>query len=101
MNEGRKAYRLGDLTVTFDRVQCAPLGEACEAGDLERLLAEAAASDRAQGTGSSPLTTANLGLRQLILSDKKASMKFLNGPEPQETGVFCISSKTPFLSRAR
>jgi hypothetical protein len=38
MGEGRKIYRLGDLTATFDRVQCAPIGPECEEGDVEPKL---------------------------------------------------------------
>jgi hypothetical protein len=38
MGDGRKAYRLGDLTAVFDRVQCAPLGEDCEEGDVDPVL---------------------------------------------------------------
>ncbi len=38
MGDGRKPYRLGDMTAIFDRVQCAPLGEECEEGDLEPKL---------------------------------------------------------------
>ena len=38
MGEGRKVYRLGDLTAVFDRVQCAPLGEECEDGDVDPVL---------------------------------------------------------------
>ena len=38
MGEGRKVYRLGDLTAVFDRVQCAPLGEQCEEGDVDPVL---------------------------------------------------------------
>jgi hypothetical protein len=38
MRDGHKAYRLGDLTATYDRVQCAPLGEDCEDGDVEPVL---------------------------------------------------------------
>ena len=43
MAEGRKSYRLGDLTATFDRVQCAPLGDECEEGDMEPKLTIATA----------------------------------------------------------
>lgn len=38
MGEGRKVYRLGDLTAVFDRVECAPLGEECEDGDVDPVL---------------------------------------------------------------
>ena len=38
MGEGRKIYRLGGMTATFDRVQCAPLGPECEDGDVEPRL---------------------------------------------------------------
>lgn len=38
MDEGRKLYRLGDLTAVFDRVPCAPLGEACEEGNVDPVL---------------------------------------------------------------
>ncbi|OYX52623.1 MAG: hypothetical protein B7Y97_00310 [Sphingomonas sp. 32-66-10] len=38
MGEGRKVYRFGDLTAVFDRVQCAPLGEECEDGDVDPVL---------------------------------------------------------------
>ncbi|MBX3593520.1 hypothetical protein [Sphingomonas sp.] len=38
MGEGRKLYRYGDLTAIFDRVQCAPLGDDCEEGDVNPML---------------------------------------------------------------
>lgn len=38
MGEGRKVYRLGDLTAVFDRVQCAPPGDECEDGDVDPVL---------------------------------------------------------------
>ncbi len=38
MGDGRKAFRHGDLTATFDRIQCAPLGEECEEEQLEPRL---------------------------------------------------------------
>lgn len=38
MEEGRKVYRLGEMTAVFDRVPCAPLGEECEEGDAEPRL---------------------------------------------------------------
>lgn len=46
MGEGRKEYRLGDMTATFDRVQCAPLGEDCEEGFLEPKLTLATADGK-------------------------------------------------------
>jgi hypothetical protein len=38
MGDGLKLYRLGGMTAVFDRVQCAPLGEGCEDGDVEPKL---------------------------------------------------------------
>ncbi len=38
MGEGRKIYRLGDMTAVFDRVQCAPISEDCAEGDVEPKL---------------------------------------------------------------
>lgn len=54
MQDGRKAYRLGDLTATYDRVQCAPLGEDCEDGDVEPVLTIARADGASVKIAGSP-----------------------------------------------
>ncbi len=46
MGDARKIYRLGDLTATFDRVQCAPLGEDCEEEQLEPKVTVATADGK-------------------------------------------------------
>lgn len=38
MGEGLKVYRLNGLFATFDRVQCAPIGDECEDGDVDPKL---------------------------------------------------------------
>ncbi len=55
MGEGRKVYRLGDLTAVFDRVQCAPLGEDCEDGDVEPVLTIARAGGASVKLDGSPM----------------------------------------------
>lgn len=55
MGDGRKSWRLGDLTATFDRVQCAPLGEDCEDGDLEPVLTVTDGQGRSVTLDGSPM----------------------------------------------
>jgi hypothetical protein len=55
MADGRKDYRLGDMTATFDRVQCAPLGADCEEGDLEPRLTLRAGDGRSVTLEGSPM----------------------------------------------
>lgn len=55
MGDGRKAYRHGDLTATFDRVQCAPLGEECEEEQLEPRLTLTTADDKSVTLTDLPL----------------------------------------------
>jgi hypothetical protein len=55
MGDGRKAYRLGDMTATFDRVQCAPLGEDCAEGDLEPVLTLSRADGSSVRLDGSPM----------------------------------------------
>ena len=55
MGDGRKAFRHGDLTATFDRVQCAPLGEECEEEQLEPRLTLTTADGKSVTLADLPL----------------------------------------------
>lgn len=55
MSEGRKIYRLGDLTAVFDRVPCAPPGENCEEGDVEPTLTLSIAGGKTVTLAGSPM----------------------------------------------
>lgn len=55
MDQGKKLYRLGTMTLTFDRVQCAPLGEDCEDGDVEPKLILTGADGKSVTLDGSPM----------------------------------------------
>lgn len=55
MGDGRKVYRLGGMTAVFDRVQCAPLGEECEEGDVEPKLTLTTADGKSVTLDGSPM----------------------------------------------
>lgn len=61
MGEGRKTYRLGEMTAVFDRVQCAPLGEDCEEGHMLPKLTLSAAGKSITLDGASMQNTLMLG----------------------------------------
>lgn len=55
MDQGTKRYAQGDLTATFDRVQCAPLGEECEAEQFEPRLTITSADGHSVTIEGSPM----------------------------------------------
>ncbi|WP_186456781.1 hypothetical protein [Sphingomonas suaedae] len=60
MADGRQVFRQGDVTATFAMVQCAPLGEDCEDGDMNPVLTLSRA-------GGPPLTLDGSSMQNFLM----------------------------------